>query len=100
MFRDHERAFGKAEHLARLDPYRRLRFKTRTAMTAHARLVPNHAIGNGDLPQRPAFVALLPAAWPARGVASLEGGFELLELSCPIAGADRPPQPRAPRSGA
>jgi hypothetical protein len=78
MFRDHERAFGKVEHRARLDPYRRLRFKRRTAMTAHARLVPNPAIGIGDLPQRPAFVALLPAARLARGVAQAAGVARLL----------------------
>src|SRR6266852_7735368 len=56
MFRNHERALGKVEHLALLDPDRRLRFEQRTAMAAGARLVPNHMIGIGDLPQRAALM--------------------------------------------
>src|ERR1700681_4371221 len=66
MFRNHERALGKVEHLALLDPDRRLRFERRTAMAAGARLVLNHMIGIGDLTQRAALVALLPAACLAR----------------------------------
>jgi hypothetical protein len=66
MFRNHERALGKVEHLALLDPDRRLRFERRTAMAAGARLMPNHMIGIGGLPQRAALVALLPAARLAR----------------------------------
>ena len=95
MFRNHERALGKVEHLALLDPDRRLRFERRTAMAAGARLMPNHMIGIGGLPQRAALVALLPAARLARAPRrlpairgfffnpSLEGGLELFELSCP-----------------
>jgi hypothetical protein len=66
MFRNHQRALGKVEHLALLDPDRRLRIERRTAMAAGARLVPNHMIGIGDLPQRAARVALLPTARLAR----------------------------------
>src|SRR5260370_32580572 len=66
MLRNHERTLGKVEHLALLDPDRRPRFERRTAMAAGARLVPNHMIGIGDLPQRAALMALLPAARPAR----------------------------------
>src|ERR1700716_1959645 len=90
MFRNHERALGKVEHLALLDPDRRLRFERRTAMAAGARLMPNHMIGIGGLPQRAALVALLPER-PRRLPAirgfffnpSLEGGLELFELSWP-----------------
>src|ERR1700686_2769874 len=64
-------------------------------MPAHARLVRNHEIGLGDLPQRVARVALLAAARLAGLAAqtagrrgfffnpSLEGGFELFVLSSP-----------------
>jgi hypothetical protein len=73
MFGDHERALGKIEHLALLDPGRRLRIEGRTAVTAGARLVPNHAIGIGDLPQRAALVARLAAARLARSAAQAAG---------------------------
>ncbi len=50
MFGDQERALGKIEHLAVLNPPGRLRIERPTAMAARARLVPNNAIGIGDLP--------------------------------------------------
>jgi hypothetical protein len=78
MFRDQERALGKVEHLALLDPYRRLRPKRRTAMAAHACLMSNHAIGIGDLSQRVALVALLPATRLARATAQTARGTRLL----------------------
>ena len=78
MFRNHQRALGKVEHLALLDPDRRLRFERRTAMAAGARLVPNHMIGIGDLPQRAARVALLPAARLARAAAQAARDTRLL----------------------
>ena len=95
MFGDHERALGKIEHLALLDPRGRLRIERRTAMAARARLMPNRAIGIGDR-------SVVPPSWPVwppltlperprrlpgmRGFffnPSLEGGLELFELSCP-----------------
>ena len=48
MLRNRERALGKVEHLALLDPDRRLRFERRTAVAAGARLAPNHMIGSGE----------------------------------------------------
>src|SRR5215831_6542110 len=78
MLRNHERSLGKVEHLALLDPDRRLRFEWRTAMAAGARLVPNHMIGIGDLPQRAALVALLPAARLARAAAQAARDTRLL----------------------
>ena len=69
MFRDQQRALGKIEHLALLDPYRRLRVERRTTMSARAGLMPNNGIGIGDLPQRAALVALLAAARLARATA-------------------------------
>src|SRR5712691_684359 len=78
MLRNHERALGKVEHLALLDPDRRLRFERRAAMTAGARLVPNHMIRIGDLPQRAALVALLPAARLARAASQAARDTRLL----------------------
>src|SRR5208282_4495813 len=75
MLRHQQQALGKIEHLALLDRDLRLRIERQTAMPAHARLVRNHEIGLGDLPQR-----------VARGFffsPSLEGGFELFVLSSP-----------------
>src|SRR5208337_2678211 len=69
MLGDHERALGKIEHLALLDPRGRPRIERRTAMAACARLVPNHAIGIGDLQQSAALVAGLAAAGLARAAA-------------------------------
>jgi hypothetical protein len=95
MFGNQQRELGKIEHLALFDIYRRPRIERRTAMLADARHVRNHEIGFGDLAQRAARVALLPAARLARLAAqalgirgfffnpSLEGGWELFELSCP-----------------
>src|SRR5229473_255382 len=80
MLRNHERTLGKVEHLALLDPDRRPRFERRTAMAAGARLVPNHMIGIGALPERP---RRLPAIRGFFFNPSLEGGLELFELSCP-----------------
>ena len=78
MFGDHERALGKIEHLAFLDPGRRLRIEGPTAMAARARLVSNHPIGIGDLAQRAALVARLPAARLARCAAQAAGVARLL----------------------
>jgi len=78
MLRNHERTLGKVEHLALLDPDRRPRFERRTAMAAGARLVPNHMIGIGDLPQRAALMALLPAARLARAAAQAARDTRLL----------------------
>ena len=95
MLRHQQQALGKIEHLALLDRDRSLRIERQTAMPAHARLVRNHEIGLGDLPQRVARVSLLAAARlaglaaqtaGARGFffnPSLEGGFELFVLSSP-----------------
>ena len=69
MFGDHERALGKIEHLALLDPRGPPRIERQTAMAACARLVPNRAIGIGDLPQSAALVAGLAAAGLARAAA-------------------------------
>jgi hypothetical protein len=73
MLRHQQRTHGKVEHLARLDPYRRIRPERPKAMLADARLVRKHKIGIGDLPQRAAFVALLPAARLARTAAQAFG---------------------------
>src|SRR5262245_30083523 len=78
MLRNHKRALGKVEHLALLGPGRRLRFEPRTAMAAGARLVPNHMIGIGDLPQRAALMALLPAARLARAASQAARDTRLL----------------------
>ena len=78
MFRDREQALGKIEHLALLDPARRLRVERPTAVPARACLVPNHPIGIGDLPQRAALVARLPAARLARATAQAAGVARLL----------------------
>ena len=78
MFGDHERALGKIEHLALLDPRGRLRIERRTAMAARARLMPNHPIGTGDLPQRAALVAGLAAAGLARAAAQAARDARLL----------------------
>ena len=78
MLRNHERALGKVEHLALFDPDRRLRFERRSAMAAGARLVPNHMIGIGDLPQRATLVALLPAARLARATSQAARDTRLL----------------------
>ena len=78
MFGDHQRPLGKVEHLALLDPDRRLRIERRTAMATGARRVLNHAIRIGDLPQRIPFVALLPAARLARAAAQAAGNARLL----------------------
>lgn len=77
MFRDHERALGKIEHLAFLDSGRRLRTEGRTATATDTRRVLNHPIRIGDLPQRGALMALLPAAWPARCAAQAAGNARL-----------------------
>src|SRR6266478_4174146 len=73
MLRNHERTLGKVEHLALLDPDRRPRFERRTAMAAD-----NHMIGIGDLPQRAALMALLPAARLARAAAQAARDTRLL----------------------
>src|SRR5271165_4338131 len=52
MLGDHERALDKIEHLALLDLRGPPRIERRTAMAACARLVPNRAIGIGDLQQK------------------------------------------------
>src|SRR5271165_3356675 len=78
MLGDHERALGKIEHLALLDPRGRPRIERRTAMAACARLVPNHAIGIGDLRQRAALVAGLAAARLARAAAQAARDARLL----------------------
>ena len=78
MFRDQERALGKVEHLALLDPYRRLRLERPAAMAAGVRRVPNHMIGLGDLSQRVALVPPLPAARLARTAAQTAGDARLL----------------------
>ena len=78
MFGDHQRPLGKVEHLALLDPDRRLRIERRTAMATGARRVLNHAIRIGDLSQRIPFVALLPAARLARAAAQAAGNAKLL----------------------
>ncbi len=78
MFGDHERALGKIEHLAFLDSGRRLRIERPPATAAGARLVSNHPIGIGDLPQRGALVARLPAARLARSAAQAAGVARLL----------------------
>ena len=95
MFGDHKRALGKIEHLALLDPGRRLRIERRTAVAAGARLVSNHPIGIGDLPAcRPCGPSARRSPCPKRRAGcpamrgfffnpSLEGGLELFELSCP-----------------
>src|SRR6266403_3777632 len=78
MFRNNERALGTVEHLALLDPDRRLWFERRAAMAAGARLVPNHMIRISDLPQRAALVALLPAARLARAASQAARDTRLL----------------------
>ena len=78
MLRHQQQALGKIEHLALLDRDRRLRIERQTAMPAHARLVRNHEIGLGDLPQRVARVALLAAALLARLAAQTAGRPRLL----------------------
>src|SRR3982074_3153881 len=78
MCRNHERALGKVEHLALLDPDRRLRFEPRTAMPAGARRAPNHMRGVGHLPPRAARVALLPAARLARAASQAARDTRLL----------------------
>ena len=94
MLRHQQQALGKIEHLALLDRDRSLRIERQTAMPAHPRLVRNHEIGLGDLPQRG------PRGPPGRRSScrtcradcgrrgfffnpSLEGGFELFVLSSP-----------------
>ena len=83
MLRDHERALGKVEHLAFLDPDRRLRIERPPAAAAGARLVPNHPIGIGDLPQRGALVAPLTAARLARR--SAQAASDAMLLLQPVA---------------
>ena len=103
IFRNHERALGKVEHSALLNPDRRLRFERRAAMAADARLVPNHMIGIGDLPQRATLVALLPAARRARATSQAARDTRLQPVArrrLGIVGEDRRLQPGAPRSGA
>src|SRR5208337_3072520 len=78
MFGDEERALGKIEHLALLNVLGRLRIERPTATAARARLVANHAIGIGDLPQRPARVARLAAARLARAAAQAARKARLL----------------------
>ena len=78
MLRHQQQALGKIEHLALLDRDRRLRIERQTAMPAHARLVRNHEIGLGDLPQRVARVALLAAALLAGLAAQTAGRPRLL----------------------
>src|SRR5260370_8234605 len=78
MFGDHQRALGKIEHLALLKPRGRPRIERGTAMAARARLVPNHAVGIGDLPQRAALVAGLAAAGLARAAAQAARDARLL----------------------
>ncbi len=50
MFGDQERALGKIEYLAVLNPPGRLRIEQLTAMAARARLVPKNATGIGGMP--------------------------------------------------
>ena len=78
MFGDHERALDKIEHLALLNVLGRLRIERPTAMAARARLMPNHAIGIGDLPQRAALMARLAAARLARTAAQAARETRLL----------------------
>src|ERR1700691_1964382 len=78
MLRHQQQALGKIEHLALLDRDRRLRIERQTAMSAHARLVRNHEIGLGDLPQRVARVAFLAAALLAGLAAQTAGRSRLL----------------------
>ena len=78
MFGDHERALGKIEHLALLDPRGPPRIERQTAMAACARLMPDRAIGIGDLQQSAALVAGLAAADLARAAAQAAGDARLL----------------------
>src|SRR5271163_114396 len=78
MLRHQQQALGKIEHLALLDRDRRLRIERQTAMPAYARLMRNHEIGLGDLPQRVAHVALLAAALLAGLAAQTAGRPRLL----------------------
>jgi hypothetical protein len=50
MFGDQQRALGKIEHLALLDPDRRRLIERRTTMAARAGLVSNRVVGIGHLP--------------------------------------------------
>jgi hypothetical protein len=93
MFGDHKHALGNIENLPLLSSRRRPRIERQTAIATSAGLVSNHGIEMGHLPQSAAFVARLaplglperPRRLPAmRGLffsPSLEGGFELFELS-------------------
>ena len=94
MLGDFDQPLRKIEGLAPLHPDRHRRAQARAAMAAGAGFVLDDPIGLGDLAQGLAFVALLPAARPARPFAkahwrarlpkpSLDGGFELVELSSP-----------------
>jgi len=78
MFGDQERPLDKIERLALLNALGRLRIERPTAMAARARLVANHAIGIGDLPQRAALVARLAAARLARAAAQAAWKARLL----------------------
>src|SRR6516225_3271960 len=78
MFGDDERALEKIDHLALLNLRGRLRIERKTAMAARARLVPNHPIGIGDLPQRAALMARLAAARLARAAAQAARDARLL----------------------
>jgi uncharacterized peroxidase-related enzyme len=78
MFRDQQRALGKIEHLALLDPYRRRLIERRTTMAARAGLVSNRVVGIGHLPQPAAIMALLTAARLARTTAKAAGDPRLL----------------------
>src|SRR5271169_904116 len=78
MLRHQQQALGKIEHLALLDRDRHLRIERQTAMPAYARLMRNHEIGLGDLPQRVAHVALLAAALLAGLAAQTAGRPRLL----------------------
>lgn len=96
MFGDHERSLGKVEHLALLDPDRRPRIERRTAMAAGARPMcsitqSGSATCRNVSPLWPFCPPLALSERPRRLPAtrgfffnpSLEGGLELLELSCP-----------------
>ena len=114
MFRNHERALGKVEHLALLDPDRRLRFERRTAMAAGARRVPNHAIRIAELASNVfPLLALLPVARLARAASQAARDTRLLlqtvarrrlgtvgAIPPQLPAKVRTLQPAAPRSGA
>ena len=92
MLGDDERPrLGQIEHLPGAVADARVRIQARAAPGAGRRVMIDHAVGIGDLPQRLAFVTLLPARFLAgrsrRLVTragffspSLDGGLPLFEL--------------------